>query len=261
MDEYAKYLEEKKAKPKGLSTFKLKVIGDVLMFLSAASMTLVPKFLGAPSTDDMGVLTVVVLCEAISWVAIPIYAWLLYTGFDRTRSWFKYGMRLFILALVCEVPYDMVTFGPDHLFDFRSQNPVFGLVVALVVMVLLDAVEDLKTGVRVTLSVLLVIIPAVGRAPARRAKPGDSQHRLAHVGLLRHLLLPAPAREHDDAHRRDTGRRLGHRPRLRRRVPALPQWRARLPPLLDAMGVLRGLPSHPPRLRMHGALIPTIQRN
>ena len=33
MDEYAKYLEEKKAKPKGLSTFKLKVIGDVLMFL------------------------------------------------------------------------------------------------------------------------------------------------------------------------------------------------------------------------------------
>ncbi len=65
MDEYAKYLEEKKAKPKGLSTFKLKVIGDVLMFLSAASMTLVPKFLGAPSTDDMGVLTVVVLCEAI----------------------------------------------------------------------------------------------------------------------------------------------------------------------------------------------------
>ena len=158
MDEYAKYLEEKKAKPKGLSTFKLKVIGDVLMFLSAASMTLVPRFLGAPSTDDMGVLTVVVLCEAISWVAIPIYAWLLYMGFDRTRSWFKYGMRLFILALVCEVPYDMVTFGPDHLFDFRSQNPVFGLVVALVVMVLLDAVEDLKTGGRVTLSVLLVII-------------------------------------------------------------------------------------------------------
>lgn len=158
MDEYAKYLEEKKAKPKGLSTFKLKMIGDVLMFLSAASMTLVPKIFGAPSTDDMGVLTVVVLCEAISWVAIPIYAWLLYMGFDKTRSWFKYGLRLFILALVCEVPYDMVTFGPSHPFDMRSQNPVFGLVVALVVMVLLDAVEDLKTWVRATLSTLLVII-------------------------------------------------------------------------------------------------------
>ena len=49
MDEYAKYLEEKKAKPKGLSTFKLKVIGDVLMFLSAASMTLVPRFLDRKS--------------------------------------------------------------------------------------------------------------------------------------------------------------------------------------------------------------------
>lgn len=263
MDEYAKYLEEKKAKLKGLSTFKLKVIGDVLMFLSAASMTLVPRFLGAPSTDDMGVLTVVVLCEAISWVAIPIYAWLLYMGFDRTRSWFKYGMRLFILALVCEVPYDMVTFGPDHLFDFRSQNPVFGLVVALVVMVLLDAVEDLKTGVRVTLSVLLVIIGLLWDVLLR---VGQSQ-AILNIGSLTlgfcviYLLLPAPAREHDDAHRRDTGRRLGHRPRLRRRVPALPQWRARLPPLLDAMGVLRGLPSHPPRLRMHGALIPTIQRN
>lgn len=180
MDEYTMYRREQEGKPKGLSSFRLKVIGDVLMFLSAASMTLVPTLFGAPSTDDMGVLTVVVLCEAISWVAIPIYAWLLYTGFDRTRSWFRYGLRLFVLALVCEVPYDMVTFGPSRPFDMRSQNPVFGLVVALIVLVLLDAVEDLRKPLRITLSVLFI---GVGLLWDFLLRIGQSQ-ALLNIGML-----------------------------------------------------------------------------
>ena len=43
-----------------------------------------------------------------------------------------YGMELFVLALVCEVPYDMATSG--RAFDLGSQNPVFGLFIALTVL-------------------------------------------------------------------------------------------------------------------------------
>lgn len=157
VDEYTRYLEEKgRRKHRGLSRFKLKVIGDVLLFLSAASVTLMPMLLGAPTAQNMGSLTVSVLCEAVSWVAIPIYAWLLYTGFDHTHSWLRYGLQLLALALVSEVPYDMVTFG--SFFDMRSQNPVFGLVIALIVLVLLEVLQDYGKGLRITLSIVVIIV-------------------------------------------------------------------------------------------------------
>ena len=157
VDEYTWYLDERKQrKHRGLSRFKLKVIGDVLLFLSAASMTLMPMLHGAPTEENMGARTATVLCEAVSWIAIPIYAWLLYTGFDHTRSWLRYGLQLLALALVSEVPYDMVTFG--KWFDMRSQNPVFGLVIALIVLVLLEVLQDYGKGLRITLTVVLVLV-------------------------------------------------------------------------------------------------------
>lgn len=157
VDEYTRYLDERKQrKHRGLSRFKLKVIGDVLLFLSAASMTLMPMLFGAPTEENMVSLTATVLCEAVSWIAIPIYAWLLYTGFDHTRSWLRYGLQLLALALVSEVPYDMVTFG--KWFDMRSQNPVFGLVIALIVLVLLEVLQDYGKGLRITLTIVLVLV-------------------------------------------------------------------------------------------------------
>lgn len=67
-------------------------------------------------------LTAMVLSEVVSWFAIPIYAWLLVQGFRETHSRVAYGLQLFILAVVCEVPYDLCT--SHKAFDFGSQNPV-----------------------------------------------------------------------------------------------------------------------------------------
>lgn len=116
---------------RGLTTFGLKTIGGFFLFLSAASTTLVPLLFGS-NTNDMGSLTAMVLCEAVSWCAVPMYAWLLVRGYEHTHSRVIYGMELFVLALACEVPYDMVTSG--RAFDLGSQNPVFGLFIALAVL-------------------------------------------------------------------------------------------------------------------------------
>ena len=61
---------------RGLTTFGLKTIGGFFLFLSAASTTLVPLLFGS-NTNDMGSLTAMVLCEVVSWCAVPMYAWLL----------------------------------------------------------------------------------------------------------------------------------------------------------------------------------------
>ena len=110
-----------KKKHRGLTVFQLKVIGAVALALSAGSTTIVPLFFGS-DVNNMTSLTAMVLSEVVSWFAIPIYAWLLVQGFRETHSRVAYGLRLFILAVVCEVPYDLCT--SHKAFDFGSQNPL-----------------------------------------------------------------------------------------------------------------------------------------
>lgn len=159
MDEYSYSLQQRQGRKtarKGLSRFKLKVLADILLFMSIASTTIVPLFVGEPSADNMTALTAAVICEAISWASIPLYAWFLYTGFRETSNAGFYLLRLVILACVCEVPYDMVTYGKP--IDWSSQNPVFGLAIALVVLWLLDSLERYSKSVRIVLSVLVILV-------------------------------------------------------------------------------------------------------
>ena len=95
-----------------------------------------------------------------SWFAIPIYAWLLVRGFRETHNRVAYGVQLLLLALICEVPYDLATSGKT--FDFNSQNPVFGLFIAFVVLAALEWVAArYQKAMRVVLSVGLMSIGSV----------------------------------------------------------------------------------------------------
>ncbi|MCH9276522.1 conjugal transfer protein TraX [Bifidobacterium amazonense] len=121
---------------KGLSVFRLKVVGAVFMALSVASATLVPLIFGAPTADNMTALTVAVVCEIASWCAVPIYAWLLFDGWRHTRNRWRYGSRLFVAACLAGLPYDRIMTG--HWFDAHTHNPLWGLVFAYIVLVAVD---------------------------------------------------------------------------------------------------------------------------
>lgn len=167
--------EARRAKKKrhGLTAFQLKAIGAVALALSAGSATIVPLFFGS-DTNNMTSLTAMVLSEVISWFAIPIYAWLLVQGFRATRSRIAYGLRLFALAVACEVPYDLTTSGKA--FDLGSQNPVFGLFIAFAVLAALDWVAArYQKAAKVVFSVLLVLI-------------GLLWNLLLRIGLRQHLM-------------------------------------------------------------------------
>ena len=160
-------------KRRGLTVFQLKVIGAVALVLSAGSTTIVPMLFGS-DTNNMTSLTAMVLSEVASWFAIPIYAWLLVQGFLKTHSRVAYGLQLFALAVVCEVPYDLATSG--NTFDLGSQNPVFGLFVAFVVLAALEWVgEHYQKAMKVVFSVLLVVV-------------GVLWDLLLRVGLRQHMM-------------------------------------------------------------------------
>lgn len=141
---------------KGLSVFRLKVIGAVFMALSVASTTLVPVLFGEPSADNMTGLTVAVVCELASWCAIPIYAWLLVNGWKHTHDRARYGVGLFAVAALAGPSYDMIMTG--HWIDAHTHNPVWGLVFAYVVLAAVDWIRRRYAGVpRVALCALVVV--------------------------------------------------------------------------------------------------------
>ncbi|EFA22088.1 TraX family protein [Bifidobacterium gallicum] len=156
-NEYEFSVREKKRRPrKGLSRFKLKVIAAVLLFLGAASTTLFPYWLGTPDANNMTSLTVSVLSEIASWVAVPMYAWFVYSGYQYTHNAVLYGVRLLVLALVCEVPYDLMVSG--HAISMGAQNPVWGLLISLIVIGLLDLLRAYSRSMQIILSVIVVLV-------------------------------------------------------------------------------------------------------
>lgn len=139
----------------GLSVFRLKVIGAILMALSVASVTLVPMIFGEPSADNMTALTVAVVCELVSWCAVPIYSWLVYSGWKHTGNRAGYGAELFVVASLAGPSYDRIMTG--RWFDAHTHNPVWGLFFAYIVLAAVDWVARTYSGaVRWLMTVMLI---------------------------------------------------------------------------------------------------------
>ena len=144
---------------RGLTNGAIKVVGLCLVVLSGFGTAVLGRGLPADLAQaGMTQLTRVVLCEIVSWVGFPLYAWLLYTGYRHTHDVLRYGLRLAVLAVVSEVPYDLVTSG--RVWDIGSQNPVFALLVGLVALWALDRLRRSGGGARVLAGALVVLAGA-----------------------------------------------------------------------------------------------------
>lgn len=87
------------------------------------------------------------IAEIIGMIAIPIYAYLLAQGVEHTSSMGKYALSVLAFALISEAPYDLAVLG--QLWDWSSQNTLWGVFIALVTLWLMKRAEGrgLKTYV------------------------------------------------------------------------------------------------------------------
>jgi hypothetical protein len=146
-------------KAKGLTNFHLKLMGIILIFLNVLSNDVLLPLIPDIHSASMGDLTFVVLLEAASWIALPIYAWLLVEGFAHTRNAGFYLLRLFILALITEVPYDLSYTG--NVFDWSSQNPVWALLICLIVLIAMKYLAERKNAIFGLVRVIIVIAAVI----------------------------------------------------------------------------------------------------
>ena len=132
--------------PRGLSANALRLWGYFCVLLGIAAKGIIQNgLLGLESMTNqqifdvmnqsegaMVMVTTSLALQLLESCGVPIFAFLLVEGFQKTSSFKHYLIRVGLVALVSEIPYNL-TFH-SRIIAMDSRNPVFGLVLGLLVL-------------------------------------------------------------------------------------------------------------------------------
>ena len=130
-----------------LTAFQLKVIAMVAMLCDHAAKTIVFGF-------DV---------EWLLWIgriAFPIFAYQLVEGYTKTRDLKKYCKRLFIFALISEIPYNLIADLSSIINPF-AQNVLWTMLMGVLVLWVIEKVLT-NNKLNIYTKALLVVAIIVG---------------------------------------------------------------------------------------------------
>lgn len=144
-------------KTKGLSTGMLKTLAVLFMLLDHIGMIFfeVPSPLGGTNLGD----TLDVPLRAVGRMAFPLFLFCLTEGYKYTHDKLKYAKRLFIFAVISEIPYDFGNYGT--FFDLENNNVIWTMFIIIVMYICLDKVKEkgkLQNEKGVTFAYSLLIV-------------------------------------------------------------------------------------------------------
>lgn len=96
------------------------------------------------------------LCRIVGRIAFPVFAFLIVEGFRRTSNRFKYAIRLLILALISEIPFNLMVFNRYICFD--TQNVVFTYFIGLLMLAAISRMNDMPMPVSAVIAVVAGVI-------------------------------------------------------------------------------------------------------
>ena len=99
--------------------------------------------------------TVYTLCRMIGRLAFPLFAFLLVEGFQHTHDRKRYGLNLFLFALLSEIPWNLMHTGTCF---YPRQNVMFTLLLGYLGLCALEYFRDDK--LRMTLCILGLFVVA-----------------------------------------------------------------------------------------------------
>ena len=172
-----------KKERRGISGSTLKIIAIVTMLIDHIGAAVLGRLLVMQGIDELNTADAAAVARWISdnavlygsytimrmigRVAFPIFCFLLIQGFLHTHDVKKYALRLFVFALVSELPFDLAFKGK---IDFSYQNVFFTLLIGLLTMMAFRWVEERTEWQKWLRVVLDIVALACGIAVAELLK-------------------------------------------------------------------------------------------
>ena len=121
-------------KPAGLSSQGIRILG-LLLLLAGAIGTGIVQGIFMAADDSLKITSIALVIEIVQCCAMPLFVFLLVEGVQKTSSMKWYFLRVLIAAVLAEIPYDLLNSG--KVFDWRFFNPLFSLLICMVMLYLL----------------------------------------------------------------------------------------------------------------------------
>lgn len=145
-----------------INGFQLKVIALISMTVDHIAGVLFA--IGEYNVFDVGTATdqmIYFYARAIGRIAFPLFAFLLVEGFVHTKNFKKYILRVFIFAIISQIPYnlafgDTIFYMERFLPSFLFGNVLWTFFFGLIMMYLLEKVE--KKGFNVFIRIILYFL-------------------------------------------------------------------------------------------------------
>lgn len=146
------YLLERKIKIK-LDGSVLRIIATIAMLIDHIALMIVGNGIlygYRPDIHEVALATpegknwyiLYVIMRSIGRLAFPMFCFLLVEGFIHTKNLFKYILRLIVLAIISEIPYNLVC-GNAVLY-FEKQNTIFTFVLALFMLLIVKKIDVIR---------------------------------------------------------------------------------------------------------------------
>lgn len=162
----------------GIPGSTIKIIAIISMFIDHFAATILAR--GIEANGGTVVLSfsngipepivfVYFVMRLIGRLGFPIFIFLLVEGFQHTRNRWKYLLRLFLFALVSEIPFDLAfnisrtRLLQGTFIEFGYQNVFFTLAIGMLTIICMDLVwnTSLPKGVRVILQFPIMVTGAI----------------------------------------------------------------------------------------------------
>ena len=123
----------------GVTGSTLKIIAIIAMFIDHTAAIVLERMIYMPKYASISLYGIYGVMRLIGRLGFPIFCFLLIEGLCYTKDVKKYAGRLFLFALVSEIPFDLGFAGKA--FYWQYQNVFFTLFIGLLVLIVFRYVE------------------------------------------------------------------------------------------------------------------------